>query len=373
MRLLFAIKGLVIEGGGAERVFVDVANALSARGHEVSIATFDRLERDLFYDVSPDIPVHRLGFGEPGVPTPRWTVPITLRRFHRLARELQPDAAAAFMHSTYVPVFFGLLGTGVPLVLSEHTAAAHFEDRPLQRALVSFVQKHSYAKTVVSDVIRDEHPPASRDNLVVVPNPVDMASFAPAREIEPEKVILCVGGLRVEKGQDVLVKTFDLVAGEFPDWRLRLVGDGVTRPQIEALVAQAKHGNRIELAGVQKNVPPEYARAAFAVVPSRYESLALVAIEAMASGRPVIGFSDCAGPAKLIEDGVNGILVNPGSDRVEALAEAMRRLMREPETRRTLGEAAPASVTEYSAEAVIDHWEALLEGAKDKAPIAREG
>lgn len=369
MRLLFAIKGLVVAGGGAERVFADVANALAQRGHEVHIATFDKPGQALFYDLDPAIPVHLLGAGDPGVPTPRSNLPKIMFGIRKLARELKPDAAVAFMHSTYVPVAFGLMGTGIPLVLSEHTSAAHFNERPLQRALVRLVQKRSFAKTVVSDVIRDEHPPHWRNNIAVLPNPVDMDAFRRAQTIEPEKLILCVGGLRVEKGQDVLIEAFDRIAGDHPDWRLRLVGDGVTRSEIEQRVARSIHGDRIEIAGVQKDVAREYARAAIAVVPSRYESLALVAVEAMASGRPVIGFADCAGPAKLIEDGVNGLLVDQKEDRAGALAEAMDRMIRDAKLRQSMGSRAPETVIEYSADAVLAQWENLLAAAAHRSPI----
>ena len=373
MRLLFAIKGLVVAGGGAERVFVDVANALAARGHEVHVVTFDKPGQQLFYDLDPAIPVHLLGVGDPGVPTPRGAMPAIMRGVRRLARELKPDAAVAFMHSTYVPVALGLLGTGTPMILSEHTAGTHFDERPLQQALVRMVQKLSYAKTVVSEVIRNEHPPRWRQNVVVVPNPVDLAAYHSGQSASSEKLAVCVGGLRVEKGQDVLVKAFDRIAGDHPEWRLRLVGDGVTRPQIEALVAKAEHGQRIELAGVRRDMPAEYARAAFAVVPSRSESLALVAVEAMASGRPVIGFADCAGPAKLIADGENGLLVDPGADRVAALAEALDRMIRDPAKRVAMGQRAPATVGEFSAEAVVGQWEALFEAAAQGQPVPAGG
>lgn len=372
MKVLLVIKGLVVEGGGAERVFVDVANSLALRGQEVRVVTFDKPGQALFYDLDPVIPVEMLGAGDPGVPTPRSNMPMIMLGIRRLARRFKPDAAVAFMHSTYVPVAFGLMGTRVPLVLSEHTSAAHFDERPVQRALVRLVQKHSFAKSVVSEVIRDEHPQHWRDNIVVLPNPVDMNAFRQAQSVEPEDLVVCVGGLRVEKGQDVLVKAFDRIAGDHPGWKLRLVGDGVTRPQIEALVSEAEHGERIELAGVQKDVASEYARAAFCVVPSRYESLAMVAVEAMASGRPVIGFADCAGPAKLIENGINGLLVDPDDDRVSSLAQALDRMIRDGSLRQAMGRRAPESVSEYSADAVLAQWEALLASASRGKAMAME-
>ena len=373
MRLLFAIKGLVIAGGGAERVFAEVVNALARRGHDVHVATFDHPGQTLFYDLDPAIPVHLLGAGEPGVSTPRSNMPKIMLGVRKLARELRPDAAIAFMHSTYVPVALGLLGTGIPMILSEHTAGAHFDDRPLERALTRLVQKLSYAKTVVSPVIRDEHPAAYRGNLVVLPNPVNMAAFEPAGETTPDNVILCVGGLRVEKGQEILIDAFDRIAADHPDWRLRFVGDGVTRPQVEARIAASPYANRIELPGVLRDVPAEYAKAAIVVVPSRYESLSMVAIEAMASSRAVIGFADCAGPRALIEDGVNGLLVNPGDDRAGALAQAIKRLITDSGERARIGSNSPDTVSAYSAENVVDQWENLLVAAANRAPLPIAG
>ncbi|APE27889.1 glycosyltransferase [Aurantiacibacter gangjinensis] len=363
MKLLFVIKGLVIEGGGAERVFVDVANAMARKGHDVVIATFDRPEGALFYDVEEDVSVHRLGTGKPGLPTPRRSVAVTMARLRKLAASLHPDVAIGFMHSTYVPMTFSLLGTGIPLVLSEHASLAYFADKPLQRALVNLVHRQSYAKTVVSEAIRREHPAERQARVVVLPNPVAIGQFSANIRATPQARILCVGGLREEKGHDTLIAAFDAIAADHPDWHLRIVGDGATRPKIEALLSTTIHADRIELAGIIRDVMPEYGQAAFTVVPSRNESLSLVAVESMASGRPVIGFADCAGPAALIDDGENGVLVDPGSDRTAALAGAMDAMIRDEDRRQRMGRVAPATVAQFSAENVISAWEDLLHSA----------
>ncbi|MDN3646952.1 glycosyltransferase [Pontixanthobacter aestiaquae] len=364
MRLLFAIKGLVIAGGGAERVFVELINELSQRGHSIDVVTFDQPGQELFYDIAPNITVHLLGAGEPGISTPRSNMPKIMRGVRSLARTLKPDAAVAFMHSTYVPVAFGLFGTGVPVILSEHTAGAHFVGRGFEKALTRLVQKFSFAKTVVSPIIRAEHGESFRNNLVVMPNPVDLETFGRAQHLTPKKQVLCVGGLRVEKDQATLIAAFEQIADEFPEWTLRLAGEGVTRPGLEAQIARSPVAKRIELPGIVRDVAREYAQAAIVAMPSRYEALPMVAIEGMASGRPVIGFSDCAGAAALIENGVNGLLISPEPDRVKNLAGALRRLVANDAERLELAASAPATIQQYSLDAVVSRWEALLEAAK---------
>ena len=368
MKIGFTIKSLEGEGGGAERVLASCANALVAAGHDVAIMTFDRPDFDTFYQL--DERVERIGLGRNANlsslrPRDMWPVMKAIR--HHFGSGT--DVVVSFMHSTYVPAALALVGTGVPLILSEHAAAAHFVDRPAQQAMLRMAQRLAFAKTVVSDTILAEHPPRWRKNVVVVPNPVDIAGFAAAHDQTPEKLIVCVGLLREEKGQAHLVQAFDMIAGKHPDWRLRFVGDGALRPQIELLINKASHGDRIAMAGMVQDVAGEYARAAFAVVPSRYESLSLVAVEAMASQRPVIGFADCVGPAKLIEDGVNGMLVDPGEDRIASLAAAMDQMITNDAARRAMGTAAPATVQGYAADAVFAKWERLLQAAANNTAL----
>lgn len=361
MRLLFIIKGLVEPGGGAERVLAELVNALSSRGYSIDVATFDRPNERPFYSISENVRMHAIEWGDPGRPVPRSTMPMVIGSLRRIAQTVKPDTAVAFMHSTYIPVAFALLGTGIPLIASEHTAAAHFASRPIQRSMTRVAQRMAFAKTVVSQQVYDEHPKGWRKNLYILPNPVDLDSFASAKGKWPsENVIVCVGGLRPEKDQLTLISAFDRVADAFPEWRLRLVGDGSERPAIEARIAASPHRARIELPGVIRDVAAEYANASIIAMPSRYESLGMVAIEAMASGRPVVGFSDCVGAATLIQHRINGLLAEPGANRAQALADTLHVLMADQKLRFDLGANAPATVEHYSLDAIVSQWEQLL-------------
>ena len=120
LRILFAIKSLHVEGGGAERLLVQVANGVAARGHEVAILTFDRPGQELFYEVADDVLPVGLGLGVVGRSTPRMTLLRALPILRAAVRRRSPDVAAGFMHSMYVPLGAALVGSGVPVVASEH-------------------------------------------------------------------------------------------------------------------------------------------------------------------------------------------------------------------------------------------------------------
>lgn len=362
MKCVFAIKSLAVQGGGAERVLVDVANGLVARGHDISVVTFDQPQASTFYALDPRVARTGVAIGRPGVPTPRLQFLAGLSRLRRAVVAGRPDVVAGFMHSTYVPLALATLGAGLRLVASEHAALSHFRGRWMQRLLVRASDFRFIRKTVPSACLRDEYPKAERRKIYVLPNPVDIDQFANARVGFDDRspTLLCVGGFRKEKGHAVLLKAFARVAEEFPEWNLLLVGDGVLRRELEALIAQLGLCARVEMPGFSTKVAEEYARAEAVVVPSRHEAFGLVVVEALASSRPVIGFADALGPLEIAVDGQNAVLVDGTGDRVEHLATGLRRLMADAALRRRFGEAGPASVQRFARDEVVDQWETFL-------------
>lgn len=358
MKLVFAIKSLDVRGGGAERVLVDVANGLSARGHDITVMTFDQPGASSFYPLDEGIARVDLAVGPPGQPTPRLALLRSIPRMRRITQDLQPDLVVGFMHSMYVPLGVAMFRSGIPVVASEHTGAAHFLKRPLQRALTRLGRLFFTVKTVPSIVVRDEHDERDRTNIVVLPNPLDLGNFAGIKSRPPRlpPIILSVGRLMEEKNHVELISAFKLLADKHPEWILRIVGDGVLRRQVEAHIKQNGLAGRVQLPGMIQDVATEYERASIVVVPSRYESFGMVTAEAQASGRPVIGFADCPGTNELIRDGENGLLVSGEGDRVANLANGIQRLITDAGLRQKLGAAGPASVQQFALENVLNAW-----------------
>jgi len=157
-----------------------------------------------------------------------------------------------------------------------------------------------------------------------------------------------------------ILRAFARVSGRFPDWTLRIVGDGDLRAQIEAEIDRLALRERVVLAGTTRDIASEYAIASLVVIPSLYESFGLVAAEALAAGRPVLAFDSCLGLAEMMRDGRNGLLVSGGGDRVAALASGLEALMGDRALRVRLGAAGPDSVQRFSVANVVDAWEQLF-------------
>lgn len=365
MKLLFVIKTLAAAGGGAERVLADITAGLASRGHEVTIASFDPPDSVDFYAFDPCVRRLRLGLGRTDQPS---GAIMTLRRIvalRRMLRRLRPEVTVGFMHSAYVPLAFALPASGLAGIASEHIVFGHYSDRKLERLLLRFAAWHVRAITAVSDDMRRSFPLAIRRKMVVIANPVRIGRSDGTPPVRGgAKTLLSVGRLESQKDQATLVAAFARVAAIFPDWRLRIVGEGVLRPLLERQVAALGLASRVALPGATADVDAEYRAADLFALPSLYESFGLATAEAMSHGLAAVGFADCPGTNELIADGTTGLLVG-GPDRVAALADGLGRLMASPEERARMGAAAPALIGRFAPDRVVERWEAVLEAASN--------
>jgi glycosyltransferase involved in cell wall biosynthesis len=155
-----------------------------------------------------------------------------------------------------------------------------------------------------------------------------------------------------------------LLADEFPDWKLRILGNGVLRSEIETEVERLGLQDRVSLPGVVADVASEMAGASFFALASRYESFGLVFAEAMACGKASVAFADCQGANEIIDHNETGLLVE-GVNRVEAMADGLRRLMVNAEERDRMGTLARQSVSRrFSIDLVCARWDQVLVEAR---------
>jgi hypothetical protein len=180
----------------------------------------------------------------------------------------------------------------------------------------------------------------------VVYNGVDPELFSPGSEPSTEgPIVLCVGNLLPIKGHEVLVRAIATLAPDFPGLTLEIIGHGPELPRIQVLSEQLQIGGHVRFLGRQsrRQVAAAMRRCTLFALPSRYEGLGCVYLEAMSVGKPVIG---CRGQgiAEIIRHGSNGFLVGPDNEKELTLAMAM--LLRDERLRRNLGAAARDTILE---------------------------
>lgn len=360
MKLLFAIKSVDAPGGGAERVLSDVVAGLSKRDHTITVMTSDQVGGRSFYEFPESVEIVRCPAGSMDRPTSTKDGVRKVLAFRAAVRHRMPDVAIGFMHSTYLPLGVALIGTGIPVLASEHTVFQHYLERPLQRAMLRLAPFLVARIAVVSESVRSGYPNYLRECMAVIPNPVSTPGNRVEKVAIPGRmVILAVGRIDEAKDHRTLLSAFARLASSYPGWVLRIVGAGPLRPQLERQACQLGISDRVEWAGLIADVRAEYESAEIFAMPSRYESFGLATAEALGHSLPAIGFADCEGTSELIVDMYNGLLIGAG-DRPTQFAKALERLMQSAALRAKLGSAGPVSIKKFAISAVCDRWEELL-------------
>ncbi|MFP4465196.1 MAG: glycosyltransferase family 4 protein [Alphaproteobacteria bacterium] len=368
MKILFAIKALDDAQGGAERVLANITSGLAGRGNDVCVLSFDPPGGESFYPLHEKVERIALGIGDVKGRASAGEVVSRMVAVRKAARRVQPDVVIAFMHSSFIPVSFAMAGTGIPVIGSEHIVPDHYKNRKTEYLLLLLSGFFLKKITVLSSSIIEGYSPVLRPKMRAIANPV-----FPAKEYaEPQgtgaarKIILNVGRLCLQKDQDTLIRAFAMLADKYPDWDLRIIGEGTLRCSLQDTVSELGLGARIFLPGTTAEIDKEYQGAHIFALSSKYESFGLATAEAMAHGLPAIGFGSCPGTNELIVHNQNGLLVEEG-DRVAAFAQGLERLMRDDQLRVDLGKRGLETVKKFHLDEIVGQWEALVKRVVEEA------
>lgn len=280
---------------------------------------------------------------------------VGLGRLCRMLRREHFDVLHAHMFGSNV--WGALLGRlcRVPVVVA-HEQTWSYQGQPLRKALDFAIGRlvHGFIAVSTADARRMvslERVPANK--VVVIPNAwMPRRTTAPRGELRAElgveagaPVAATVAVFRRQKRLDVLLDAWARV--DVPEARLVLVGGRGEEEAVRARAARPDVADRVHFAGLRQDVDAVWRAADLAVMSSDFEGTPLAALEAMAHGVPVVA-TEVGGLPDIVEQGVSGLLV-PRRDAA-ALAAAISALLRDPERRRRMGEAARRRADEFSAE-----------------------
>ncbi|MFT5129761.1 MAG: glycogen(starch) synthase [Rhodothermales bacterium] len=348
MRLLLINYEFPPLGGGAGNATANIARELAVLGHDTHVLTsaFGDLPRDQTIDGYHVHRVRTLRRAADRCTALEMLVYMssasTAVTFTACGRDWDgiiaffgiPSGPVAYLASrrSRGPFIVSLRGADVPGHQPEQLRRQH----QLAGPVIRFLWKRAAAVVANSAGLADTATRFAPDiPVAIVPNGVDTSFFAPSVKPLRTPQMLYVGRLSQEKGVDCLLQAVAKLEG---DWQLGIVGDGPERPALEAMA-----DDRVRFLGWQDKAKlrQRYQEASIFVLPSRYEGMANVVLEAMASGLPVVA-TTVGGNAELIVPGETGWLVPP--DDPDAMAHALRPLLRDSELRIRCGRAGRARV-----------------------------
>lgn len=363
MRVLLLCDRLDISGG-VERFVCALANHLADEGMDVAVGSVDTAREEIRYALKDSVRVlagdrkRALPAAEPASGVARawrlaraqWRIGRSLGRIIRADR---PD----------VIVLNGLTTACSVLALDSRLAARciccdhnHFAARS---SVWQRLRARLYPKVGAVVSLTEADAPKFRAlnaRTEVIYNASTLRADAPSMPDEP--IVLAVGRHVAQKGFDLLVRAWAVVAGAVPQARLRVVGDGPLRAEHERLARELGVAERIDWIAPTRQIERLYREAAVFVLSSRYEGMPLALLEAQALGVPAVSFDCPTGPGEIVTQ-ETGRLV-PAED-VAALAAAIVELLASKELRSRMAHAAIARSREvFSPQAHERRWAALV-------------
>lgn len=368
--------------GGAERLAVQIANARAEAGDAAFLYVLT--DQGILSDsIDPRVKVHYLHqmWSEEGGLLR--ILPAVIALYRRLARLVRQDGIELIQ--THLPAanYLGLLLTwrrrcAVVGTIHNNQEFRYGHDvstwraRLRQRAYRSLVRRCDAVVTVSADVrdslVRDLRLGASEaEKLAIVPNGVPMPAQLPAAELlgvrqrygckPAEPLVVGAGRLTSQKNFEALIEAAASMLRQHVSFRVLVAGDGPLRGDLQARIDGHGLSERFRLLGNITDLATLLQAADLFVLPSAWEGLPLVLLEAMASGLPVVATA-IEGVSEVVTDGESGLLVPPGDSG--ALASALTSLLADPVKRESLGAAGRQVVArDHSFESTVQRLDSL--------------
>lgn len=375
MKIIYLLKSFAAKGG-EERVMADKMNYLAEHGYQITLLTYEQGEHKLSYPLHPTIRHHDLN-------TRFFTVtkePLGKKIFHLAAlrkkfvkrlkdkiREIQPD----LLISTIIPLKNANLlikvkkETNINIWLESHLAykatirATDFNKKTIKYQIAKLYDRWNLKAVQHCDCLialtngDAEHWQNYCHNVKVIPNPI---TYIP-KELPLYKLphrIIAVGRLHAQKGFDLLIQAFSLIANRIPNWYIDIYGHGIEEEHLKELIKSKCLENRIHLKGETDKIFEEYQKSQLFVLSSRYEGWGLVLVESMACGTPCISFRCEYGPEDIITNNIDGLLVNDGD--ISDMANKILWMATHPVERQEMGKKAREKAFQYSKEIIMNNW-----------------
>ena len=358
--------------GGTTRAALNLADYLKDR-HEVEIIGLWRILDEPFFEHPEGVDVYAMEDLRPGHkprglkallaripsvlvhPDDRWSTSFSLLSDIRLVRKLRRRTGILIATRPAMNLLAALLDPPglIKIGLEQMHLDAH---KPGLKAAMPSQYKKLDAFVVLTEGARADYEKHlnGKVKLVKIPNSARELG-APA---DPDaKRVLAAGRLTRQKGFDWLIPAWAQVEAKHPDWELKICGEGKWRERIEAQVAE--HGlQNVALPGNCDDMAAEMSNASIFALSSRFEGFPLILCEAMSKGMAPVAFDCPTGPAEMIRDGENGLIVPLGD--IDAFAAALNRMVEDDELRHRCGPAAAETGKNFKMEAIGPMWDELF-------------
>lgn len=352
-RLMFYINTLGT--GGAERVMTQLANRFSAEEYDVMLALSFPVAEEHFLAES----VKKVYLEEEKLEQSRLIRNITrIKKLRALCKDFRPDVLISFMAEPNFRAVMATIGLPIKNIISVRNDPNREYSGTIGRIVGKYLLPLADGCVFQTEQAKAWFPKRLQKKSTIIMNAVAELFFNVQRE-NPKDIVV-IGRLSKQKNHEMLIRAFARIADKYPEENLQLYGKGDLEEELQRLISKLGLENRVALNGATDKVPLVLKHAGIFVLPSDYEGMPNALLEAMAAGVPSISTDcPCGGPAMLIRQEENGLLVPVGD--VDALASAMERMLSDAAFAEKLGCTARKDAEAYRPEKVFKLWKQYVE------------
>lgn len=329
-----------IGAGGAERVVSILANNLVSINYNVTIIC---LVNKVSYTIDsgvnivfPDFKLHRNISSLLKV----------IRYYRKVVKEIKPDVIFSFLEFYNEITMLALIGIKKKIFLFDRNSPFLKEQNIAQSILRKVLYPNADGVVVQTRRAAEYIDKLSiNSNILILPNPLSNIKEVWNPDFESKRII-CVGRIETQKNHKYLIDIFSQIKND--GWILQFVGDGSCRPELEEYVNALNMKNHVQFLGIRNDVHSLLSESTIFAFPSLWEGFPNALLEAMAVGVPSISNNCPTGPSEIIQDGVNGFLIDIGD--MEEFKRKLMRLMSDKELRVSLSANSKNGISNYSVE-----------------------
>ncbi len=344
--------------GGAERVISILANYAVNHSIKCTIIMIDDCE--VFYELDKCVELLAIGRQSDNPLIDKVKRYIKARA---AIKRLMPEVVLAMPEEIGIYVIPAMLGTGIPVVVSERNNPWVMPykkvTRVLRRIFYPFASGYIFQTKMAASFFNKK----IQTKGIVIPNPLDVSKIPEPFVGERKKTVVAAGRLEEQKNFKLLIDAFSEFYKIHPDYSLRIFGEGGLRTELEKYAQTVLPDGVWSMPGRDAEWLKKSVDCSMFVLSSDYEGMPNALIEAMAAGIPSIS-TDCpsGGSAELIENNKNGILI-PVKDK-EAMVKAMICIVEDTELANMFSKMGIEIKHKYEANRVVRTWINYLKGIK---------
>lgn len=361
MRRIAFINFDMSDTGGAQQVLCNMVHAIDAE-YEIHVVSLIREREEWAYSFSDRVSRKTV---LPYKARIRETIARGKRELRGYLREKRIELV--FYIGAYAGLCAGIMARGIPCrkVFCDHGALMNqWHERParLMRMIGSRFSDRTVVLTEQSEEAYYKKYHYKKGRVQTIYNWVDEQILQDVMPYDENSLtLLTAGRFSHEKGYDMLVQVAAKLLEKLPDidWEWDIYGQGDMFEGIKQQIENAGLSDRVHLLGVTAHMSKHYRGHAIYVLTSYREGLPLTLIEAGANHIPIVSFDIVSGPAEIIKDGENGLLIPPYD--TGKMADAIALLLTQKKKRTEMSEKSSLPLPKFQKEKILGQWRALID------------